>query len=284
MVRHPAFLVGLAASVASLTVRPGTEDWAGQGYYMATIAWTFLWMGTLVAGALVAGRQSYVSEADLFPATPATPADRVLGTALGLVGPALVAAVAVAAIGVLKFRSGFVLGDEGYSRTITPSLFEWAQPVLLVVLAGVVGIALAQLRRGRIAALLITVMAVFIGGTAAWAFQVHPLRVLHPFMYPSYELSLPESFTPDGWGPDSPPLTAPGEFSTTWHSIHLDPGALGWHLLYVGGLILLGVWISTRLADRGERTARTSWLGLTALALLVVGGITQIVTAGINRV
>ena len=283
MIRSPAFLVGLAASLAALTVRPGTEDWAGQGYYTATTAWTFLWVGTLVAAALVAGRQRFVSDPDLAPATPVTPADRALGTALGLLGPALVAAVASAAVAVMKIRAGgFVIGDEGYSRAVTPSIFEWAQPVVLVVLAGVVGIAVAQLRRGTIAMVLVAAMAVFFGGTVIWAFQAHPLRVLHPFMYPSYEQTLPDSFTPQGWGADSPPLTGPSEFASNWHAIHFDAAALGWHLVYVGGLIGMGVWVAARLADRGERSASTKWLLVAAVPLLVGGGLAQIVTAGTN--
>ncbi|HWC11960.1 MAG TPA: hypothetical protein VG455_12140, partial [Acidimicrobiales bacterium] len=227
MTLSPAFVLGLAASVASLTIRPGTEDWAGQDYYTASTAWTFLWMGTMAAAAGAAGRDRFVSEPDLFPGTPATPADRVLGTALGLVGPALAAAVAVAAVALLKVRSGgFVVGEAGYSRAIDPGVFEWVQPVLLVVLAGVVGIAVAQLRRGRLPVLLVAVVAVFFAGTAIWAFQAHPVRGLHPFMFPSYEDVLPDSFTPGVWGPDDPPLLPPGEFSSNWHAVRFAPGAL----------------------------------------------------------
>lgn len=88
MARHPAFLIGLAASVFQIiviqtTLPPGSEDWAGQSHYQSSVAWTFTWIGALVAAALTAGRQRFASEPDLFPATPATPADRALGTALG---------------------------------------------------------------------------------------------------------------------------------------------------------------------------------------------------------
>ena len=283
MVLHPAFLVGLAATVASLTIRRGTEDWAGQGYYTAATAWTFLWMGTLAAAAMVAGRERFVADPDLFPATPATAADRVLATALGLLGPALVAAATVAAIAVLKVRAGgFVVGDEGYSRAINPSVFEWVQPVLLVVLAGVVGITVAQLRRGRLAVLLVLILAVYIGGMMIWAFQAHPVRVLHPFMFPSYEQVLPDSFTPGAWRPGDPPLIPPGEFSTNWHVVRFDPAALGWHLVYIAGLIVLGTAVAVRLADRYERSARAPGLLLVGLPLLVVGGVAQILTAGLH--
>ena len=283
MARHPAFLIGLAASVLQITVRPGSEDWAGQSHYLSSVAWTFTWIGALVAAALAAGRQRFASEPDLFPATPATPADRVLGTALGLFGPALAAALAVAFVAVMNARAGgFAVGDEGYSRAVTPSILDWAQPVLLVVLAGVVGIAVAQLRRGRLPALTVAVMAVFFGGTAIWAFQVHPVRVLHPFMFPSYEQRLPDSFDPAGWGAGDPPLNPPDEYNAVWRAVRFDTAALGWHLVYAAGLVLLGVWLGARLADRYEDRAPIRWLLLAGLPLVVVGGVAQVLTAGMN--
>ena len=283
MARHPAFLIGVAASVAQITLRPGSEDWAGQSHYLSSTAWTFVWIGALVAAALAAGRQRFAAEPEPFPATPTTPGDRVLGTALGLLGPALATAMAVAFVAVMNARAGgFELGDEGYSRSITPSLFDWAQPVLLVVLAGVVGIAVAQLRRGRLAALIVGVMAVFFGGTVIWAFQVHPLRVLHPFMFPTYEQRLPDSFDPAGWGVGDPPLNPPDEYNAFWRAVRFDTAALGWHLLYVAGLVLLGVWLAARMADRDEDRSRIRWLLLAGLPLLVVGGAAQVLTAGVN--
>ena len=84
MVRHPAFLAGTVVSVLQVTVGSGAEDWAGQSHYLTVTGWMFAWVGMLVAAALVAGRERFLSDPDLFPGTPVTPADRVLGTALGL--------------------------------------------------------------------------------------------------------------------------------------------------------------------------------------------------------
>lgn len=283
MARHPVFLIGLAASVIQITFRPEYEDWAGQNHFESWVAWTFTWIGALVAAALTAGRERFASEPDLFPATPATPADRVLGTALGLLGPAAAATLAAAFAASMNARTGgFELGDQGYSRSVTPSVLAWAQPVLLVVLAGVLGIALAQLRRGRLPALMVAVMAVFVGGSVIWAFSGHPFRVLHPFMFPAYEQRLPDSFDPAGWGAGDPPLNAPDEHTSFWQAIRFDTGALGWHLVYVAGLILLGIWVAARLADRDEGGRRSLWLVVAGLPLLLVGGLAQILTAGMN--
>lgn len=279
LLRHPAFLLGLAASVL-LSTRLGEEDWAGQSYYETQAAWTFVWMGTLVAAALVAGRDRFLSDPDLLPGMPATPGDRVLATALALLVPTLVSGLAVAGIAIANaLAGGFTHGDEPYAREIVPSLAEWAQPVLLVALAGVVGIGVAQLRRARLAVLGVLLFATFAGGTAVWAFQVQPLRVLHPFMYPAYEEKLPASFSPEGWPPDGPPLNAPGEYNSTWLAVRFDTAALAWHLVYVSGLILLGLWWGRRAADRGE-PATARWLALVGLSLLILGGVAQVLLTG----
>ncbi len=283
MTRHPAFLVGLAGALSQVMLRPGAEDWAGQSHYLSSVAWTFVWVGTLVSAALAAGRERFVDDAEVFPATPATPGDRVLGTALGLVGPALATGVgvAVAATGNV-LAGGFDLGDEGYNRSVTLSVLDWVQPVALVVLAGAVGIALAQLRRGRLPALIAAVLAVFLGGTMIWAFQVHPVRVLHPFMFPAYEQQLPDSFDPAGWRPGDAPLNPPDDYNAHWRAVRFDDAALGWHLLYVAGLVLVVVWVAAWMADRGEDRPRSLWLVRAGLPLLLLGGVAQIVTAGVN--
>ncbi len=178
-------------------------------------------------------------------------------------------------------EAGFVLGDAPYSRAIVPPPAEWAQPVLLIGFAGMVGLAVAQLRKGRLAALLLAVLTTYMGGLGVWIVQAHPFRVLHPFMFPSYETKLPAGFSPEARGPGGPPLLAPGDYSNTWREVHFDTAALTWHLLYVAGLILLGIWWATGAADRGERTS-PGWLALVGLPLLVVGGVVQILTAGAN--
>lgn len=286
LVRHPAFLFGLAATVLLLQ-RPGEEAWAGEGYYLAAISWTFAWMGTMAAAALGAGRQRLQSEPDLFPAAPVDARDRVMAAALALAGPAVVAAVLVAGLAALNAaRGGYLLGEEPYERVVVPPFVEWAQPVLLLVLAGVVGVAVAQLRRARVAALALLMFTTFLGATIVWAFQVHPVRVLHPAMYPSYEHQLAPSFDPATWSPGDPPLLPPDEWTDTWREVRFDTAALGWHLVYVIGLGLVATWWAVRAAARRERPAvppPPAWLLRAGLPLLLGAGVAQIVTAGVNR-
>lgn len=280
LLRHPAFLGGLAATLAVLLQsRTQWMTW-DQTYYLNQIAWTGLWLGTLAAAALVAGRQRFLAEPDLFPATPTTPADRALATAVALIGPTLVAAAMVAAVAFFVVNDGgFVQGDEGYSRRMAPTLAEWVQPVLLVALAGVVGLAVAQLRRGRLAALLVILFATFVGGMLLWAFQGNAAtRVFHPHMHSWEERKLPHSFAPEGWAPNDPPLLRPNQWSSHWREVHFSATALEWHLVYLTGLILVVLWLAMRWADRTRAPAR--WvIGVGAL-LVLVGSVAQLVSVG----
>lgn len=282
LVLHPAFIVGLAGTVAVQVGRAGADDWAGEGYYRGMAFWTFLWVGTLVAAALVAGRQRLLCDVDVFPVTPATNGDRALGTALGLLGPVAAATAAVCVVAaVTASGGGYIHGSGAYAQAIHPSLIEWAQPIVLVALAGVLGIGLAQLRRRRFAALLAAGVILFFGGTGVWVFRAHPLRVLDPFMYPSYDRRLPDSFDPAGWTAGDRPLLAPDQYTSFWREVRFDPTALGWHLVYIGGLVLLDVWVVVRLADRTESAATLRYLVYAGVPLLLAGGVGQIITAGV---
>ncbi len=275
LVRHPAFVVGLATTLIVIFLRSGADP------YVRVVAWAFTWMGTLVAAALVAGRQRFVSDPDLFPGVPATPGDRVLATTVALVGPTLAAALAMVVALVAIHGGDLVLGEGGYYREVSVATAVWFQSVLLVALSGVVGIVVAPLRRGRLAVLILVVFFMFVGGAWVWAFQAHPFRVLHPFMYPSYEVELPTSFTAEGWSVGDPALNPPDQYNRRWREIRFDTAALNWHLLYVAGLILFGAWWARRSADRGEG-AGGRWLLMAAVLPMLAGGIAQIVTAGVN--
>ena len=281
MVRHPAFLLGVVVMVMAIASAP--EDWDdGQflGFVQATIV--AMGMATFVTAALASGRQRFLAEPDLFPATPATRADRVVATALGLAGPALVTGALIAVLGLRAAATdGFAVGQEGYANGITPSPAEWLQPSVLVVLAGVVGICVAQLPRGRVPALLAVAWVLFASGLAGvWAAQEYqPLRVLHPLMSPEYERALPADFTPAGWRAGDAPLRGPDEWTTGWRTVHRDRAAMAWHLVYLAGLIGVGLGLATRLADRGEpaQARRFFKVGVPVVALAALA---QLLTAG----
>ena len=182
--------------------------------------------------------------------------------------------------GWFAYQGGFAVGDPPYTDSINPALAQWAQVVVLTALAGLVGIAIAQLHRARLITLLLAAVMTWFFGVAPWLLGMHPVRVLHPFMYPSYEHGLPALFTPSNWVQGDAPLLRPSsELGLSWREFRFDTGALWWHLAYVAGIGLLVLWAATRLADR-ER--RWSVLAVIGAPLVIVGGVLQVVTAGQN--
>jgi hypothetical protein len=279
MLRHPVFLAGLALVVLSIVQgASGEEDWSGQTAYLLMTGWSLLWTATMLTAGLVAGRQRFVGDPDLFPGTPIGPSARAAACVLGLAGPAAATAVAAAAFG-LRFGLGGQLtaGDPPYTTSLHYGPLQFAQPVFLVVLAGAVGVLIAQLRGGRLPVLVATVVVTFYSGIAVWMFGVHPLRVLVPFMWPYYERVIPGP--PADWTTDDPPVMPPDQYTDTWREVRVDSLALGFHLVFVVGLILVATWGACRLAG-SERPPR--WLATVGLALAVVGGLLAVITGGAN--
>jgi hypothetical protein len=279
MVRHPVFLVGLALVLLGIVQGATAEEgWSGQAAYVLMTGWSVLWSATMLAAGLVAGRQRFVGDADLFPGTPIGPSARAAACVLALAGPAAVTAVAAAAFGV---RFGLVdeltAGEPPFTTSLGLGPLQFAQPVFLVVLAGAVGVLIAQLRGGRLPVLVATVVVTIYSGLAVWMFGVHPLRVLVPFMMPIHERIIPGP--PANWTTDDPPVMPPNQYSDTWRAVHVDTLALAFHLVLVVGLILLAAWGACRLAG-SERPPR--WLARVGVVLAVGGAVLAVVTAGNN--
>ena len=279
LVRHPAFLVGLLLSwlqlVQSLFTR--SEEWDGQRYFVAMTANVWVCAGTLVAAACMAGRDRWLRDVELFPATPVTPGGRMAGTAVALAAPVAVTTVsAIAAAAWLERRGGFPFGDAPFTSAINPPAAQWVQGPVLVALAGIVGIAVSQLPRLRLIALFLVTAVTWVCGIAPWLFGMHPFRVLHPFMYPAYEARI-SGDTLQTWTPGDPPLLRPVDYAVYWREVRFDTSALWWHLGYVAGFVLLLAWAAIALADRGTRRRSLLVIGV----LLVVGcGTAQLLTAG----
>ena len=173
------------------------------------------------------------------------------------------------------------MGEEGYAKAVTPTIVEWLQPSLLVVLAGVVGICVAQLPQGRAPAVLAAAWVLFACGTAGvWAAQEwQPLRVLHPVTSAEYERALPADVTPAGWRAGDAPLRGPDAWTTGWRAVHRDRAAIAWHVIYLAGLIAAGVGLATSLADRGEPAAGRGLVQV-GVPVVVLAAVAQVLIAG----
>lgn len=281
LIRHPAFLAGLAISgVAQVTVSlsegPSSESWAGQLYYVWTTGWVWLWVGTMIAAACIAGRNRWLAEPDLFPGTPITTSGRLAATALAVAGPVVVAMIAVVGSNALAGRDGgFDLGDAPYTAPTMPPLVQSVQVVALVALAGLVGISVTRVRHARLVALVAITAATWVGVFAIWMFGIRPVRTLHPFMYPAYEAKAADGAATD-WVAGNPPLLMPNA-EVSWREVRFDTAAMWWHLGYLAGLMVLVLALATRATEDSPR-----WRPLLAVALvLTVGcGVVQTLLAG----
>jgi hypothetical protein len=280
VLRHPAFLVGaLGAAVLvgrSFAVQT-TGAWVGEDYFVAFSGWFPLWLGTMIAAALVAGRGRLLQDPDLFSGVPAPPETRVVATMLALGAPLLVTVAGVAAAAAaVDADGGFHLGRLRYSEAVVPPFAEWAQIPLIVLLAGVVGVAIAQLPRWRLGALVVVGSATFLSSIALWAFDATPLRTFYPFMFRAHEQPLPADYRPADWAPGDPAVRFPDEYTARFREIRLDDAAAALHLVYLSGLVLAVAWLAVRLAGGGRR-----WHWLAAgIPMAVVAGVAQYLAAG----
>lgn len=280
VVTHPATLVRALATALlvnrGFAVDPSTS-WAGADYSTVLGSWFPLWLGLLIAGALTAGRGRMLDDPDLFSGVPVPPATRVAATIVALLTPALLACAGVAVTAAaVDGRGGFHLGTRPYSDAVFPPFVEWAQIPLTVLLAGVVGVTIAQLPRWRMGALLAASTLTFLGSSAIWIWGATPLRTYFPFMFRAQEHELPASYQATDWNAGDDPLIFPNEYTDRFREVHLDSAASLWHLVYLAGLILAVAWLAIHLAGGGRR-----WRWLAAgVPIAVVGGVAQFVAAG----
>jgi hypothetical protein len=276
---HPAFVIGLLAGGLVVWQAIATDagaDWPGAGYYGANTGWFPLWVGTLVASALGAGRARFLDDPDLFPGAPMPERRRVEAAVLALVGPVAVSVIAVGIEAIAVSRAGgFRLADPPASNgLVVPAAAEWVQQPLLVLLAGVLGVVIARLPRGRAVVLLLVSAATFFGSMLSWAFGTMPLRALHPLFARAYEQPMGPSYDPAEWVAGNAPALPPDQYVTNWREVRFDDAALLWHLLGLAGLVLLGIGIAGRLAGR---SGGARWW-------LVVGGAAAVIAIGAKLV
>ena len=153
---------------------------------------------------------------------------------------------------VVGARGGFRQADPPFSAgLVAPSVLEWLQVPLLVALAGVVGIVIAHLPRGRALALLVVGVVTAMGTLIIWAFGAMPLRAMHPLFLRTTSEPLPADFTLQDWDGKTSLLEA-DEYDW-WRMVRSDDATLAWHLVGVVGVALVLVALAIRLADRDDR-------------------------------
>lgn len=265
--RRVSVWLGWAATVAAAALTH--PDWPGGSYQQAVpVSFSALALGTYVAAVRTGGRDAETGGGVLAEEAaldgPARATARVLGLAFP-VGLALVTVLGVAVVS--RTEGGFWMG-EGARRTDAAlhTASELVQPVLLVAIAGAVGVAAGRVVRRAVLAIVLGVFAWTALFPLAWIWngeamypvalvQTMPLRV---------QLADVHTFgdTPAGWWVESP---GPHHRHYGRQLVHQPTVLL--HHVYLCGLLAIA---SAGSLGRGKAVVR-----VTGVALVVMGLIGQ---------
>jgi hypothetical protein len=91
---------------------------------------------------------------------------------------------------------------------------------------------------------------------------------------------LPTGVTPEVSGPSDLPLRSPDQETPYWRPVHLDRGAAAWHLVYLAGLVPIGLRTAVGLARGREEQPVPRWRATAGVLPLVLGGVAQVRSAG----
>lgn len=238
LLRHPSFITGVILTPLMLLAATESEnDWRGVSAAIALALVPLGWL-TIVATNLLALRPRRTGADELFAALPAPQPVRSGALLAAAVGPVLVAAIlAVAWVGLAGTR-----GDELRG---SPEWKEIAVGVLIVAGSVCVGVAVARWLPNAAFGVLAAVATVFIQARfldmTTWPWdrsEGDPLRFL--------------AFIAD-------PTSAGADF--------LEVRPAGWHLLYLGGLVV----VMAGVALARERLARPVAVVLGVGVLVSVG-------------
>jgi hypothetical protein len=272
-VRSPLLWIGLLLS-AFFVRSSGTVDWQSGAYQGITPAVTPLAAAAFVAAIRSGGRDHHT---DLPPlAEEAALDDRARVTAR-LLGMAPYVAVTVLAIVVMavatNFVGGYWVGDEpGRTDTALHTLPELLQPVAIVLLAAVLGIAGGRAFRRRSPVAVLGVVVLLALGGISWAWQGVPARYVTLLQIQPVEVTVgPASADPTTF-PDEWLLSAPDQYDDDWDRVIAHQPMAAWHDVYLVGL----VGAALGLALRGGRGRR---LVVAGLAVAAIGVAAQIAVA-----
>ncbi|HEX7276877.1 MAG TPA: hypothetical protein VF244_05835 [Acidimicrobiales bacterium] len=264
LLRSPAVLISLALTMPLLALGPGSDDSFVRYKVLAGAGCAVLAVGTGVAAALAAARTRRSGTAELFGSLPVGASD-VTSAHLLSVGVALLPAVVVlvALAGRLQVWDGLAvpelpgLAEPPDPDRLTPSVVALAQGPLVVVLAGVAGVAVGLWVRSSLASTLV----LFLGG------YLLPLPMLWwSWDWRRWLVPLAHGLDVDSvlGGPQGTVLVVHG----------VETAAMGWHLLYLLGLIAVVAAIAHARSRPGQ------WARFLPAGGVAVGaGAVQVVTA-----
>lgn len=246
---HPAIWLGWLATVALAVLE--RNDWPGGAYeQVVPLSFAFLALGTFVAAVQAGSRD----RAPLAPEAVLDAPERSRARLFGLTAPAALAALTAAGMWVAAaIEGGFWLGETPRrTDTANYSALELFQPVLVVVLAGALGLAVGRSRRGLVAGVVLALVAWTALFPLYWVWNSDALYPAAPIQTMPLRVELPfgQSIvdTPSDWFVERPTRYTPYYTRTL---VHRPTVAL--HHLYLCGLIAVtaaGVSERRRIAIR----------------------------------
>lgn len=210
LARHPAFVVGVVLTPLMLGGATGSEtSWRSVSGAMA-LALVPLGWATIIAANLLANRPRRTGTDELFAAAPVPQPVRSTGLMLS-------ASVAVAAASVLALGWALYLSQGSTALSGSPRPVETAAGVLIVAGSVVVGVGVARWLPG-----------VGFGILAAFATAVIQARFFEVQTWPWYRS-------------EADPIRFLGFLAdpTSVNVAALEIRPAGWHLVYLGGLVLV---------------------------------------------
>jgi hypothetical protein len=273
LLRHPIFLAGVALSAFIFAIDHDVSAESARNHrfsislgtaYSNLMGWGLVWLAfaTLLSVNLAVLRSRRDGTYETYRSLPAQLRTRTAAHLLAVtyavgIGLALVAA------DFLYQGAGNGLIVDYSDRAVVPSAYELAQGVLVVLVFGIFGVALAS----WLPRFTVTLMITFVLFASQWIFVSwigNPSIVHSPFRW---LFPLADSATYTRPGAVFPPA------STTYDGLAgFDVAAAGWHVLY---LAALAVVLAATALFRNSSHRRLLWAGL-ALAVLVTAALPQL--------
>jgi hypothetical protein len=245
------------------------ERWVGSQYTdVVGMAPATAYVGVFVAATLIGLRDRMGQATPLSsvgPVDPGTVASaRLLG---GLVPVALIVVMLSAGVVWLDQRGGIVVGGVH----VLPQPADLVLIPVLVGLAVATGIAAAQLVRSRAVVVGVGSLVILLTTVTSWMFGAADAFLPAPYAPRTVDLGagFDTRSAPAGWR-----LVAPDSVGEHWRRSSFEQAAVGWHIVYVVGLLALLVAVVQRVHGRRAQAAALAAGGLVAC---VIGGVLQVV-------
>ena len=246
-----------------------TADWPGGSYSEKLLGFMPIALGTFIA-AFRTGRRD--GSHDVAESAPLDADDRATARLASLALPIALTVVAVVGLAAAsRVEGGFWLGDHPRrTDTALHPFAELLQPLLLVTLCGVLGIAIGRTRRSLTGGIIFGLLLVTFF-PASWMWNIPPGHVVAPLQIQPMSVDLAPG-TSIGDTPESWYVEDTNDFGEPpRRQVVHQPTIIG-HDIYLVGLIALALAAAVR-GIRGRR------LAIGGAGLAVTGVVVQLLVS-----